>query len=118
MATVASALVPKHDVNIIKYVWLNMANGDDGSPRELPAFADRSVQVVGTWGAGGELSIEGSNDGGTTWAVLSDPLGRALAFTANDIQNITEISELIRPRVTGGDGTTLISVYFFAKKAG
>lgn len=117
MATIAPLIVGTGDIKTVKFRWLGMANGDDGASMDLPAFADKSVQVTGVFGVGGELSIQGSNDGGVTWHTLTDPLGRPLTFTAGDIQNVTEVSEKIRPIVTGGDGTTLLNVYFFAKKA-
>lgn len=90
--------------------WTAMANGDDGSPIRMSAFSDRSAQVVGTFGTGGHCKIEGSNDG-TTWAVLTDPQGNDLDFTSAKLEAIEEISAYIRPHITGGDGTTSLSVY-------
>ncbi len=70
MATVAPVIVGTGDIKTVKFRWLGLANGDSGSPMELPAFADKSVQVTGIFGAGGELSIEGSNDGARIGACL------------------------------------------------
>ena len=52
--------------------WASMANGDSGGPLEFTSYADRSFQVTGTFGSGGTVRLEGSNDG-TNWAVLHDP---------------------------------------------
>ena len=64
--------------------WANMQNGDDGQPIELANFADRSVQVFGTFGAGGNVRIEGSIDG-TNYAPLTDPQGNALDINHDEL---------------------------------
>lgn len=103
--------------SVAKFSYAAMANGDTGTPIPWVQWADRSVQVTGTFGAGGNLRWEGSNDGGTTYATLTDPQGNALDFTAAKIEQITEIVELARPRVTAGDGTTSLTVTLVARKA-
>jgi hypothetical protein len=75
------------------------------------------VQVLGTFGAGGNLRVEGSNDGGTTYATLTDPQGNALDFTSAKIEQITEVCELVRARVTAGDVTTSLTVAFLLRRA-
>lgn len=99
----------------VKYEALTQTNAD-GSPIAWVQWADRSVQVLGTFGTGGTLTIEGSNDGGTTWATLSDPQGNALAIQTAKLEAITEICELVRPRVTAGDGGTDLDVYFVLRR--
>lgn len=99
----------------VKYETLTQTNAD-GSPIAWVQWADRSVQVLGTFGTGGTLTIEGSNDGGTTWATLSDPQGNALTIQAAKIEAITEICELVRPRVSVADGTTDLDVYFVLRR--
>ena len=89
--------------------WAALANGDDGAPAELVNFADRTVQVAGTFGAGGSVTIEGSLDG-VTYAALTDPQGNALTFTSARLETISEVVRYIRPRVTAGDGTTALTV--------
>jgi len=95
--------------------WTLLANGDSGSILEMPGSSDRSVQVTGTFGVGGNLRIEGSNDG-TNYSVLTDPQGNALDFTATKIEAVLELTRYIRPRVTAGDGTTSITVSMLVKK--
>lgn len=96
--------------------WPGMANGDDGQPIELANFADRSVQVTGTFGVGGNVRIEGSLDG-TNYAPLTDPQGNALDINGAKIEAITELVRYVRPRVTAGDGTTSITVTMLLKGA-
>lgn len=95
--------------------WTGLLNGDDGSPFPNVSLADRSVQVKGTFGAGGTVVIEGSNDGGTTYNTLVDQGGTALSFTAAGIKQIRDLPGLIRPRVTAGDGTTSLEVNLISR---
>ncbi len=90
--------------------WLAMANGDTGGPVTLPAHADRSVQLGGTFSVGGTVVIEGSNDG-TTYLTLDDFQGNAMSFTAADIESVSQVTRFIRPDISAGDGSTSIDVY-------
>lgn len=94
--------------------WTGLANGQSGDAIEENLWADRSVQVTGTFGSGGTIKIEGSNDG-TNWATLTDPQGNDLTFTAPKIETIIEICRYIRPTVTAGDGTTALTVSLFGR---
>jgi hypothetical protein len=95
-------------------VWADMANGDDGAPIELANFTDRSVQVVGTFGSGGSVRIEGSLDG-VNYAPLTDPQGNSLDIATAKIEAVTEIVRWIRPRVTAGDINTLLTITMLMK---
>ena len=92
--------------------WSPLLTGDDGEVVGVFPGADRSVQVVGTFGAGGSLVVEGSNDltAPTNWATLSDPQGTPLSFTTARLEQISEYTMWMRPRVVGGDGETSLSV--------
>ena len=109
MATIPSAKMPDANIQFQRTRWPAMAVGDVGDPISLVDFQDRSVQITGTFGAGGSAVVEGSNDDGATWATLSDAQGVALIFSISGLRQITEISHLIRPRVAGGDGTTSLN---------
>lgn len=89
---------------LIKYTGISEADASP-APFEVIEWADRSIQVSGTFNAG-TLTIEGSNDG-TNWAVLTDPQGNNLAITAAKIEQVSEITRYVRPRVTAGTGVTL-----------
>lgn len=103
-----------HKEKTVIYTWV-LANGDTGNPIEMPSFADRSIQVVGTFGAGGNLRIQGSNDG-TNYATLTDPQGNDLNITAAKIEQVTEVVRWIRPNVTAGDGTTNLTVILLVRR--
>lgn len=93
-----------------KITWAAMANGDTGAPIAFPEYYDRSFQLKGTLGAGGNCRIEGSNDGGSTYAALSDRAGVALNVNALGIKAVNENAEAMRPNITAGDGTTSLTV--------
>lgn len=91
--------------------WTGLLNGDQGDAGGGP-YLTASFSVTGTFGAGGSIRLEGSNDG-TNWAALSPT-----ALTAAGIfgaLGAAEHPKFIRPSVTAGDGTTnLTCVGFFA----
>lgn len=122
MAVTTGLGIPHMRANHRKYQWLAVPNGNTGNPigssvmEDMADLADRSVQVSGTFGAGGSCTIEGSNDGGVKFFTLNDAFGNALTFTTSSIKQITESVEQIRPNVTAGDGTTAIDVNLFMRK--
>lgn len=111
MAVKAVVHVADEDLQVKRVKWLALANGDTGEPVKFGTWKDRTVQVVGTFGVGGSVSLQGSNDGGTTWATLTDANNSALTFTSAGLKAITELPYEIRPSVTAGDGTTSLAVW-------
>lgn len=114
-ATISNPTKDQWDDGVQLVTWTGLLNGDDGAPIELPTHSDRSVQVVGTFGAGGSLSVEGSNDG-TNYATLNTPASVALAITAAGIKAVLELPRYIRPRVTAGDGTTSLTAVLLVRR--
>jgi len=96
--------------------WTPLANGDTGNAMQTGAWRDASVQVQGTFGTGGSVTFQGSNDG-TNWFALTDPQGNAITKTADALEQISEISRYVRPNVTAGDGTTALTVIVFAGRS-
>ena len=95
--------------------WTGLLNGDDGSPVDWLKFGDRSIQFIGTFGTGGSVRLEGSNDG-TNWAPLTDPNGNDIIKTAAALEAVTEVTRWVRPRVTAGDGTTSLTALLLLRK--
>lgn len=95
--------------------WTPLANGDTGSPVIEAEFSDRTVQVTGTFGVGGSVTLEGSNDG-VNFVALTDPQGNAITKTAAAIEAVQEGPKYMRPNVTAGDGTTALTVTIFARR--
>ena len=104
-----------HKEKTLLYTWTGLTNGDTGEPIEMPSFADRSIQVVGTFGTGGNLRIEGSNNG-TNYATLTDPQGNDLNITTAKIEQITEVVRWMRPNITAGDGTTSLTLILLVRR--
>lgn len=95
--------------------WSGLLNGDDGSAEQLWDFADRSMQVTGTFGTGGQATLLGSNDG-TNYAALTDPQGNAIVVTAAGIKLPAPITRYVKPLVAG-DGTTNLVVSLFCRRS-
>jgi len=95
--------------------WTGLLNGDDGGYVDWVDFADRCFQVTGTFGTGGSVTMQGSNDG-TNWSSLSDPQGNVLTFTSSRLEQALELPRYVRPNVTAGDGTTNLVVTLCMRK--
>lgn len=118
MAT-RQALTTQPVRGVLKVVWSGLLNGDQGSSEDLSDYPDQSVQITGTFGVGGSVNIEGSNDG-STFAILNDSRGEgnALTLTAADLRQILEgVVGRVRPNVTAGDGSTNLVVTLTARRA-
>lgn len=115
MGTIDSTLLsqpPSRAGDVIRASWA-LATGDDGAPIQYPEFADKTVQVIGTFG-GGTVLIEGSNDG-TNWSTLTDPSGSSLSFSAAGLKQVLECTQYIRPRQSGG-AAVAVTVYLVARR--
>ena len=87
------------DGSVINFNYNLLTADHTGSGASAVEYADRSVQVAGTFD-GATVIIEGSNDGGTTWAQLRDPAGTLISFTAAGLKSIMELTGQIRPRLS------------------
>lgn len=104
------------DGSVIKVTFAGLDNGDSGAPIDMAEWADVSVQVLGTFGAGGTVVIQGSNDN-STFATLNNPANEPLSFTAAGIEQVLERPQWLRPNVTAGDGTTDLTVIFTLRRS-
>ena len=95
-----------------------LANGEAGDAMQFTEFADKCVQFGGTFGAGGTVILEGSNDltSPSNWSPITDPQANAISKTAAAIEQILETPMWVRPRVTAGDGTTAITVKLVSRR--
>lgn len=103
-------------VFLVQWLALTTTNAD-GLPigglegaLSVPRLSDKTVQISGTFGIGGSLTLQGSNDG-TNWFPLTDPQGNAITKTAAALETVTENPVFIRPFITAGDGSTDLNVY-------
>jgi hypothetical protein len=117
MATITPTFLNLDDGSVVVFTWSTLTTTNDrGSAVEWAQWADRSIQVEGTFGAGGSLRWEGSNDGGTTYQALNDPQGNALNVTSAKIEQVLELSQFARPFITAGDGTTDLDVTLIMRR--
>lgn len=88
--------------------WSNIPETTVGSGWQMrPDYRTAFFTATGTFGSGGSVQLEGSNDG-VNWFKLSPAaLTAAGSFAA---LGVTEVPKYIRPNVTAGDGTTSITV--------
>lgn len=100
--------------------WAGMLLNHAGLGVLASGFPDKTVQIVGTFG-GCSVVIEGSNnstDGNDgNWTVLSDPFNSSLSFTSSGLKQILENTKYVRARISGGDGTTSITVILFGSSS-
>jgi len=96
--------------------WAGLDSDDSGEPVELVDYPDRTLTITGTFGAGGSISLQGSNDG-TNWFSITDPQGNAITKTAAAMELVVETPRYMRPIVTAGDGTTSLTVQLFCRRS-
>jgi hypothetical protein len=87
--------------------WTGLDEDDTGDWIKVPAHTDMTVHVYGTFGSGGSLSIQGSNELGAPTApiIINDSRGEGnpMTFTSADIRQVLEAPYQIRPIVTAGE---------------
>jgi hypothetical protein len=119
MATkIATVTDISQDGSVLLVKWSGLANGDDGAPVQFPEFGDRCVQAAGTFGAGGTVVWEGTNDTAISYGGLNNAQGSAVSLTAaTAVKQVVEIPRYSRPRVSAGDGTTALDVYAILRRS-
>ena len=116
MATIdATQLGPTND-GVVEVSWIGLdTTNRDGNGVAMAKHPDKTVHVIGNFSGSAEITIEGSNDGGTGWFELRDITGTALSYLAAGGDLILENPTLIRPLLAAGNGTTDIDVYLAAR---
>ena len=118
MAVISPTIVtnnPPGDGSVITYSWTLVTSGDTGAPIPFAQWADRSVQMSGTWGGGGgTITWEGSNDG-TTYFTLNDFGNSPISKTADALEQVIEATLWARPRVSVANVTSVV-VTLLARK--
>lgn len=89
----------------IRILWETLEDDDTGVPYNPPVgYNKRTVQVMGTFGSGGTVAIEGSLDESTFVSMVNFTAAGLLALTNNPLN-------AIMPHVTAGDDDTDLDVY-------
>ena len=111
---VIPATVTRLENGYTKVTWIELTDTDTGDPVNVAQFADKTVQATGTFTGGGLIAMQGSNDG-STFGDLRDAGGTDIALADTQPNTIAENTELIRPSVTAGDGSTDIDVFMICQ---
>lgn len=115
-----STITENGDFTETTYFYDGLDNGDDGAAIRIPHGATVDFQIVGTFGSGGSISLEGSNKAGSTtdadYFVLTDLHGNAATYTSAGGDGITETPKWVRPHVTAGDGDTDLDAYIVVRR--
>ncbi len=106
MAAIPYVITRSPDVRSMVIQWTAVTEADTCVAAPYPTHADRSVQVTGTFGSATVL-IQGSNDGGSTYATLNNAADAALSFTSAGLEAILESTALVKPTISGGTGQSL-----------
>ena len=111
--TTTTSNLESGDIRIVSFA---MTAASDVSPViESAQWADRSVQIAGTYGTS-TVTIEGSNDG-TNYATLNDAQGNALsAINADKIEQMLEVTRYLRAKIVGGTSCSL-AITFLLRRA-
>lgn len=111
-----SPVVQTTDTGATRAVWSGVLAGDVCLPVDYDAYADRTVQIAGTFG-GATVAVQGSLEKvPTNWAVLTDPQGNDLNISAAKIEMVVENTAFVRPAVAGGDGSTDLTITMFMRR--
>ncbi len=115
MSTITGVLTGPTNDGLVEAVWETLTTTNrPGSGMRLSRVPDKTVQVLGTFGASASIAIEGSNDDETTWFACHDISNTVIALTAAGATYIVENPKAIRPVLSSGDGSTDIDVYIVA----
>lgn len=94
--------------------WASMANGDYGQAFEVPQWARKAVmlvQVAGTFGTGGAVTIQGSlEETPSNWVNQPDFMGTTISITSAGMVELRYPVRWLRPAVSG-DASTSLTIY-------
>jgi len=106
------------DGSVIRAVWTlgSGANNNVGAAIPFTQWADRSVQMNGTFNVA-TVVWQGSNDDGVTWTTLTNPLGQAISHNAAAIDAVVEVCQLARPSSSGGGVAQSVTIAAVLRRA-
>jgi len=100
-----------------RFVWTGLLNGNSGTPISIPGAADMTVQAIQVAaGVGDTVILEGSlEETPATYFQMRDGGDNLISFTGSDGGAVSPVVLHVRPRVTGGDGTTNFTIILLAR---
>lgn len=106
MATVVLQTENKGNVQHVK--WEGLTTNDYGQPWELPNYADKTFSILGDFGSGATVTLQGSNvwspvlTTDNDWHTLTDTTETDIAATSKLGGQILQNYRWVRVKVTGG----------------
>ena len=108
----------------VKVIWSGLLTTDSGEHFDAAGYQVESVQVIGTFGAAGTITMQWTNEDVPTNNVAATPFGTAGVISAAGLflPVLTSLASKpmaawLRPLVGAGDGTTNLSVTAILSKA-
>ncbi len=93
------------------FSWPIIGKGEVGESLSVPTLLDPTVQVVGEFGLGAVVILEGSlEQEPKSWFPLVNRQGETASFTRPGGMLVAGAFAHIRPRVQGGDDSTRVVV--------
>jgi hypothetical protein len=106
MATIEAQLIPHGYSHIAEiWKWTGVTEDDECLPAQVPHKADKTVQVVGDFGTGGAIDIEGAalpQGLETDFALLDDTNGNAMTILTKKPLVVAPNVSRLRPRPSAG----------------
>lgn len=106
MATVPIASENKGNVQHVK--WEGLTTGDYGQPWENPNYSDKTFSILGNFGSGATVTLQGSNvwnpvlTDDNDWHTLTDTTETDIAVTSKTGGQILQNYRWLRPKVASG----------------
>lgn len=108
VAQAIGAVTSSEGIGQSTVVWSGIANGQSGTfAPSVSGYGKVFVQVTGTFGSGGSIELDGSNDR-VNWVKLSPTALTSAGFFA--ALGAAEKPKYIRPACTAGDATTSLTI--------
>jgi hypothetical protein len=93
--------------SVLQSTWV-LGDADSGTLEQLSRYPNKSIQI-GTTGdvfGGATVLVEGSDDG-VTFTTIKDIQGNSVSTLTATRYDVTDIPYHIRPRSSGGSGTSV-----------
>lgn len=117
MAVILYNELETHEVDVKVFEWVDMELNDTGQPLVRPSMADVCVQLTGVLSTGGACQVQGAlNPGTPIWQPLEDAHENILTMLSLKIEQILQSPFQIRPEITAGDGSTVLTLTIKLKR--
>ena len=97
------------DRTLVQITWSPVLLGDTCAPSSFAHWADRSIEVGGTFTNGAAISLNGSNSG-QYYAALNDVTKTPISITSMQVVQVLELTCYAQPILMGGDSNTNLTI--------